>query len=425
MKHAFGYLIVLLVITISCSAPKSTLKTSAVNLSNMYNPTNTSFYPAYTVYHNLQSTTLLLVKIFPGQLLYTGTIEPGKLVGQVSFSYQLDDITDSDKTSLADSGIVTYKFARDNADKRFLTQIPLKTEIGKRYHLTILAKDLVRNEEKLDHLYVDRSSDLSEQNFMLLETNNKTPIFQPYVVGNTVFKINYSGAEHDSVFVKFYRKETPLPKPSFSMSREIDFFEKPDSIWILPFGNNTNYQLNYKGIYHFQLDTSVAEGLTLYNFGDNYPRVQEAVQLFEPLAYLTTTSEYKDIQDAKNLKLAIDNFWLDKAGNMEKARELIKIYYNRVYFSNYFFTSLKPGWKTDRGMIFIIYGPPQAIKVTTAQEKWVYYKNNFTTTVTFTFDHKPTPFSSDNYILQRSDSYDTYWRTAVDTWRKGEIYLIE
>ena len=153
-----------------------------------------------------------------------------------------------------------------------------------------------------------------------------------------------------------------------------------------------NYQLNYEGIYHFQLDSSRREGLTVFNFGSTYPKVQEVNQLIEPLAYLASTPEYEALKKSTNQKLAVDNFWIEKAGNVERARELIKVYYNRVFFANFFFTSYKPGWKTDRGMIFIIYGPPQSVKVTPTQEKWIYFKNNFTTSVTFTFDHTPLPF---------------------------------
>jgi len=196
-------------------------------------------------------------------------------------------------------------------------------------------------------------------------------------------------------------------------------------LWILPFRRGVTYQLNYEGIYHFQLDTNRAEGITLFNFGDTYPKVQEVEQLIESLAYLTTTPEYDKLKKATNQKLAVDNFWIDKTGNMGKARELIRVYYTRVFFANYYFTSYKPGWKTDRGMIFIIYGPPQSVKVTGNQEKWIYYKNNFSTTVTFTFNYTPSPYALNNCILERSDTYDTFWRQAVDTWRNGNIYLIE
>jgi len=391
----------------------------------MYNPVNTRLHPAYTIYHNSPSESFLLIKIFPSELLYSGTIEPNKLLGQVRLEYVLSNITNPEKLIVADSGKITYSFARENADKRFQTQISMKAETGKRYQLMITTKDLVRKEESLSYLYIDKSSTLSEQNFLVTEAGENIPIYQPYVVGNSLFNLTYPGGEYDTVFVLYYGKEIPLPKPSFSLSREREFLEAPDSLWILPFRKGISYQLNYEGIYHFQLDTNQAEGLTLYNFGNSYPKVQEVKQLIEPLAYLATSVEYDRLWKATNQKLAVDNFWLDKAGNIEKARELIRVYYNRVFFANYYFTSFKPGWKTDRGMIFIIYGPPQAVKVTSNQEKWIYYKNNFTTTVTFIFDHSPNPFASDNYTLQRADTYDTYWRQAVETWRKGNIYLIE
>jgi GWxTD domain-containing protein len=147
--------------------------------------------------------------------------------------------------------------------------------------------------------------------------------------------------------------------------------------------------------------------------------------MIEPLVYLTSGGEYDELKNAANKKLAVDNFWLDKAGDPDNARELIRIYYNRVYFANYYFTSFKPGWKTDRGMIFIMYGPPQSVTVTPEQEKWIYYKNNFTTTVTFTFNYSRSPYTTDNYILQRAENYDAYWRTAVDSWRQGKVFLIE
>jgi GWxTD domain-containing protein len=425
MKNVFYYLLCLLVLPVGCSSPKSTVKQRVVNLSTMYNPTNTRLHPAFTVYHNSPSTSLLLIKLFPSELLYSGTIEPGKLLGQVQISYMLTDIINAESPELADSGKITYSFAREDADKRFQTQVTLKTQTGKRYQLTITAKDLVRNDVNLTCLYVDKSSPLSEQNFLVTSVEGKLPFYKPYVVGNSILKIEYNQPGFDTVYVQYYGKEVPLPRPSFSLSRENEFLDKPDSVWVLPFRKEISYQLNYEGIYHFKLDTSLNAGLTLLNFGESYPKIQEAKQLIESLAYLTTSVEYDALKKATNQKLAVDNYWIEKAGNIEKARELIKVYYNRVFFANYYFTSFKPGWKTDRGMIFIIYGPPQSVKISATQEKWIYYKNNFTTAVTFTFDHTPTSYSLDNYTLQRSDSYDTYWRNAVDTWRKGNIYLIE
>jgi GWxTD domain-containing protein len=391
----------------------------------MYNPSNTRLHPAYNIYHNSASTSLLLVKIFPSELLFSGTIEPDKLLGQIIIQYTLTDITDIENPAVVDSGKTLYSFERENADKRFQTQITINARSGKKYQLAISARDLVRRSENLTYLYVDKSNEFTDQNYLVTLTEDRSPYYKPYVVGNRIFRINQEIRMHDTVYVKYYGNDIPLPKPSFSNSREEQFFDKPDSLWILPFHDGMNFQLNYEGVYFFQQDTSVQGGLTLMNFGERFPRVQEVDQLIEPLAYLATSTEYNELKEAVNKKLAVDNFWLEKAGNIEKARELIRVYYNRVYFANYYFTSFKPGWMTDRGMIFVIYGPPQSVRVSPSQEKWIYYKNNYSTTVTFTFDHDPTLYAPDNYLLQRAENYDTYWRAAVDTWRTGNIFLIE
>jgi GWxTD domain-containing protein len=429
MKRGLNYLLIFaFLLPAACYAPKktSTVKPTVVNLSKMYNPTNTKFHPAFSIYHNSPTTSLLLVKIFPVELLYSGTIQPNKIMAQVDLTYVLTDLENPEKPVVADSGRISYNFARENADKRFLTQIVLNTRKGKFYQLMIIARDVVRNEENITYDYVDRTSDYSEQNFLVTESQgNNIPVFSPHVIGNSMFKIDYPDSRFDTVYVNYYGGELTLPRPSFAEGKNKELPAKPDSLWVLPFRKGLSYILNYEGVYQFKLDTTRAEGLTVFNFGKTYPKIQEVKQMIEPLAYLTTTPEYDALKKSTNQKLAVDNFWIERAGSVDKARELIKVYYNRVFFSNFFFTSYKPGWKTDRGMIFIIYGPPQQVKVTPTQEKWIYFKNNFTTSVTFTFDYVASAYTHDNYILERADNYDSYWRQAVDTWRKGSIFLID
>jgi GWxTD domain-containing protein len=152
-------------------------------------------------------------------------------------------------------------------------------------------------------------------------------------------------------------------------------------------GGDFIYTLSNRGIYHFRLDKNANQGMTLINFGSDFPEMKEARELTEPLAYLSTASEYNQLQAAANAKLALDNFWLQKAGNTARARELIRVYYNRVYYSNLYFTALKPGWETDRGMIYIVFGPPQTVTTAAGQEKWIYYRKNYSSSETFTFDH--------------------------------------
>jgi GWxTD domain-containing protein len=143
------------------------------------------------------------------------------------------------------------------------------------------------------------------------------------------------------------------------------------------------------------------------------------------LAYLTTSADYQKLQNAENKKLAVDDFWLALGGSTNRARELIRIYYNRVYFANYYFSGNKPGWKTDRGMVYIVYGPPQNIEKSPVSETWLYYMKGASNSINFTFRHEPNSYNLDNYVLQRSESHDWHWREAVDSWRKGKIFLLD
>ena len=92
--------------------------------------------------------------------------------------------------------------------------------------------------------------------------------------------------------------------------------------------------------------------------------------MIDPLKYLTNQNEIEEIKKSDRVKVALDEFWLEITGNIERSRELIRIYFNRVLYANYFFTSHKEGWRTDRGMIYIIYGPPDKVYKTPGGERW-------------------------------------------------------
>ncbi len=414
-------------LTVTCSKPPANVVRPQTGMkSAMYNPSSTKVHPSYTVYHNSDNSSILMVKVFPSELLFSDANPEQKMMAKLSIKFQLNEIQDQTSTILADSGTYRYTIYKENADKRFFSRIPLKTETGKLYELKLSLTDRIRNEEVISFLMVNKTALFSQQNFLLTEVTQNFPFFDPFIVGNNPFKIEHRIDTFRHVYVSYYGTEPPLPRPSFSLAREKEFLSKPDSLWVLKYNKNTVYQLSYEGIYLFQFDTTIKEGLTVLNFGDDYPRVKKVQQMVDPIAYLSSSVEYENIKNADNLKIAVDKFWSQLAkGKLDRARELIRIYYNRVYFANYYFTSFKPGWKTDRGMIYIIYGPPQAVSRVAGSEKWIYYTNNFNTSLNFTFVYTPSPYTNNNYVLQRSESFETYWRQAIDTWRNGTIFIFE
>ncbi len=427
MNRILSISLLALFLTVTCSKPPAHVVRPQTGMkSAMYNPGSTKMHPAYTVYHNSDNSSILMIKIFPSELLFSDANPEQKMTAKLSIRFQLNEIKDQGITVLSDSGTYRYTIYKENADKRFFTRIPLKTEIGKIYELRISATDKIRNEENISFLMVNKTSVYSQQNYLVTEATQNTPFFEPFVVGGEPFKIEHRIDTFSYVYISYYGTESPLPRPSFSLSREKEFMTRPDSLWVLKYNKNTRYQLGYEGIYVFRFDTTIIDGVTLLNFGEDYPRIKKVRQMVDPIAYLSSSAEYEKIRNAENLKLAVDNFWAELANKkLDQARELIRVYYKRVYFANYYFTSFKPGWKTDRGMIYLIYGPPQAVSRIAGTEKWIYYTNNFNTSLNFTFVYVPSPYTNQNYVLQRSESFETYWRQAIDTWRSGRIFLFE
>jgi GWxTD domain-containing protein len=158
--------------------------------------------------------------------------------------------------------------------------------------------------------------------------------------------------------------------------------------------------------------------------------------MIEPLAYLATEDELNEMRTARRPKVALDEFWIKCGGNVEKARELIRIYYTRVLYANYYFTSYKEGWRTERGMIYLIYGPPDKVYKNPEGESWGYRKPVIKSSwgtrykvkdeyLYFTFKKKKSTFSDNDYFISRSETLVTYWEQAVASWKKGIVFRLD
>lgn len=121
---------------------------------------------------------------------------------------------------------------------------------------------------------------------------------------------------------------------------------------------------------------------------------------------------------------------------MDKARELIRIYYTRALYSNYYFTSYKEGWRSERGMIYIIYGPPDKVYKTSEGESWGYKKSavksrwggRFTVSdsyLFFNFKKRKNIFSDNDFFLSRNETLVTFWDKAIASWRKGIVFRLD
>ncbi|MDB5270507.1 MAG: hypothetical protein JWP58_3547 [Hymenobacter sp.] len=153
---------------------------------------------------------------------------------------------------------------------------------------------------------------------------------------------------------------------------------------------------------------------------NNYPALTTASELIEPLRYLTTSQERQRLTDAPDPKRAVDKFWLDIAkGNQRQGKELIRQYYARVTAANRLFAAHKAGWLTDRGLLYVVLGPPPSVRrLFNGEERWFYSDGGLGGgPITYTFRPRPSTFAPDYYELVRRPEYELLWYAAVEKWR--------
>ncbi|WP_440999190.1 GWxTD domain-containing protein [Fodinibius sp. SL11] len=190
-----------------------------------------------------------------------------------------------------------------------------------------------------------------------------------------------------------------------------------------------------RGNYRFEVQTNKpsdenGEAFKARDFAvksKNYPSIQTARELAQPLIYLMKEKEYEKLMAITNtdsLKQAVDRFWLKNIGNKGQGRSVIKKFYNRVEEANKQFSNFKEGWKTDPGMMYILLGPPWYVNERLDQMYWSYSYNRSDPERNFYFfepRNKNEFFPFDHYILRRSQSYFTLQYQQIDLWLSGLI----
>jgi len=86
----------------------------------------------------------------------------------------------------------------------------------------------------------------------------------------------------------------------------------------------------------------------------------------EDVAYIITPEElaaFKRLTSDAERETFIEQFWLKRdptPGTLKN--ELKEEHYRRIAYANERFQASEPGWKTDRGRVYIIFGPPDEIE---------------------------------------------------------------
>ncbi|WP_276367217.1 GWxTD domain-containing protein [Chryseolinea sp. H1M3-3] len=245
-------------------------------------------------------------------------------------------------------------------------------------------------------------------------SSDGVPVIETFVKVNTPMTL---GGEGEQKIVSYYNDNFPAAVPGFSegMGR-VARSMVVDSTFTRRVGDQLSF--NQTGLYLIQSDTTSAEGLA-FRVEEDYPRLSKVESLADPLIYICTKQEFARIKQAKGDKKAFDRIILSITQNTERARTFMRSYFRRVELANQFFTSYKEGWKTDRGMIYIIFGLPDEVFRFSDREVWS-YKNNLYK-VNFDFIRSSTLFDPENYVLIRDKKFQETWYEVIDLWRNARF----
>lgn len=193
------------------------------------------------------------------------------------------------------------------------------------------------------------------------------------------------------------------------------------------------YPVFEQGNYRFEVETNTEDGETLFKArdfsvkGEYFPSLITIQELAEPLIYLMGDEEYEEmmsLDEPKSIKERMDRFWLSHIASMNRASDVISLYYDRVETANKLFTNFKEGWKTDRGKIYILFGPPWYIDKIQNTLRWSYTYNLSDPLYNFYFTRNRAPneyFPFEHYMLERKSSFHNLEYRQKQLWLTGLI----
>lgn len=379
--------------------------------------------PEFQVFHSDNDSSILYFKVNTQNLLYAKRSSDSDYKAKVKISYtchlqtEEGEIVDQGEFQMEDTD-------QERKEKSLIGSAVLNIKRGSNYILKLNCFDVNRQNQEQVTIHVNKSDLTNRQNFMVSDGKIDVPLFSDRIKLNQQYHIEHP-TDATIIYGRYYNREFALPPPPYSMYNHKPFDFSSDSLFYLEQNENGKFifKAGQEGFYHFQSDSATTSGLSLFTYREPFPEISTVEELVGPMRFILTPREYRAIAESDDPKAALERQWISWTGNKEEARDAIKSYYHRIEECNSLFTSFTEGWKTDRGLIYLIYGKPNHIYKSEFYENWVYGENSSPNSIRFTFLKVQNPFTENDYRLDRNETYKPSWYRAVESWRTGKYYL--
>ena len=344
-------------------------------------------------------------------------IEENAILDTYQFSYLVlgsyDEVIRSEQKILLSASELIASTERHWLFEKTI-EIPEKQETAIAYFEAV---DSRQQDAYTTHLDLKSSFVFDQPNFGYYFAN-EVPFDQNYLTQGQ--SLLFKTSKGPSLFSFFYPSPFAVPFPPM----ETRLAEVPKEVVVENRGDflaNIPKTLSDEGYYFFQSDSTAQTGILLRTVHDAFPKVKAWNEMVDMVTYISTKKEHETLLLAQDKKKALDAYWYNLTRNEEAAKVLIRNYFKMVEFANILFTDFKQGWKTDRGMVYIVMGPPQEVNFYEDREVWSYAGIDDTSKIRFTFTRVKTILSPHFYTLNRSRAYQPIWFKNISQWRSGRM----
>lgn len=397
----------------------SAIAAGTTQLAQIYNPTSTTIHPKVFVKKNDTTNIDLFVIINDSELLFSKANSQNQQLAKVKVFYKI--MESYENAQMIDTSMKIVTISKSASPKTLAIKIKLKHVNLPKFVVQTTVTDLLRGKMNISFNEVDKMDSTGIDNFNVFYTTDGLPLQKNYADIGTQLTVRYNNTPGlHLIYNAVLPVDNTIPQSPYATlaffndsTIHVDTEAKP-----LQF----TFNIDKPGIYFTTADSVNQRGFSIPCFGNDHPSVTTPEDMLKTIKYLCNDEEYAQIAAKESKKLAVDDFWYSCTKDIKKAKELIKVYYTRAVFANIFFTDHRQGMLTDRGMVYIVMGPPQMMAITSKAEIWTYRDRKEDRKIKFVFRKRPTTLTSPEYRLFRSTELKPYWDKAVDTWRKGNIY---
>lgn len=300
----------------------------------------------------------------------------------------------------------------------FIARLKIPLSLGHEGLLKIEARDLQNKKGVIIYKNLSRKTIDSDLDFRVQQKGISN--FQGWIQEGIPVQISFWDSTQTEFTLSEFPKFKQLPLPPFSLN------DSPKESFQAIRQTNTNQAsldslvINKEKILRVSSSKHPENGLILSVVEQDFPSFLNEEEAFESHLFLMQKKEKQN-----NTRKNITEFWAMIGLNSLQIQSIEKAWSDRIKQTNMLFTAYILGWRTDRGMIYTIFGAPNTVYNNGKAEEWNYISSKGKPPLTFRFERCSNIFSQEAYCLVRKSEYATYWYKAIETWRNGTPYTYE